>query len=53
LVAAVNLGRARRNFGLGKIAYRVAQGVNIGAELKVKSGQIHGASPYAVNQWIQ
>jgi hypothetical protein len=44
LVAAVDLGRARRDLGLGKVAHRVAQRVDVFAELEVQAGQVHGVS---------
>jgi hypothetical protein len=38
LVAAVNLGGARGNFFLRKGVHRVAQSVNVFAELEIQSG---------------
>jgi len=41
LVVAVDLGGARRDLGLGKVAHRVAQGVDIGARVgSAGSGQV-------------
>jgi hypothetical protein len=45
LVAAVDLGGARRDLGLGEGAHGVAQRVDVVAELEVEAGQVHGASP--------
>mmetsp|Transcript_26227 Transcript_26227/g.61964 ORF Transcript_26227/g.61964 Transcript_26227/m.61964 type:complete len:421 (+) Transcript_26227:5135-6397(+) len=44
LVAAVDLGGAWRDLGLGKGAHRVAQSVDVFAELEVQAGQSHGES---------
>ena len=49
LVASVNLGSAGGDLGLGKIPHRVAQGVDLLAKLKIKSGQGHGSSPIKLN----
>jgi len=37
LVVAIDLGRARRNLGLRELAYRIAQGVDVFAELEIES----------------
>jgi hypothetical protein len=42
LVAAVGLGRQRRDLGLRKVAHRVAQRVDVLTELEVQAGQVHG-----------
>ncbi|OIQ86770.1 hypothetical protein GALL_313590 [mine drainage metagenome] len=42
LVVAVDLGRARRDLGDGEVAHRVAHRVDVGAELEIKSGEVHG-----------
>ena len=39
LVAAVDLGGARRDLGLREVAHRVAQRVDVFAELEVEAGQ--------------
>ncbi|MNJ57782.1 hypothetical protein D3C77_533850 [compost metagenome] len=41
LVAAVYLGRARRDLGLRKIAHRVAQHVQVFAQVEVQAGKVH------------
>jgi hypothetical protein len=48
LVAAVDLGGARGDFGLGKIAHGVAQRVNVFTQLEVESGQVVHATVDAV-----
>jgi hypothetical protein len=40
LVVAVNLGRAGRDFGLGKVAHGVAQGVDVFAQLEVEARKV-------------
>ena len=42
LVAAVDLGGARGDLGVGEGAHRVAQRVDVFAELEVQAGQVHG-----------
>ena len=43
LVGLIDFGGTRGDLGLGEIAYRITQGVNVFAKLKVKSGQVaHG-----------
>ncbi len=45
LVVAVDFGRAGGDFGLGKVAHRVAQSVDVFTELEVQAGQVvHGFS---------
>jgi hypothetical protein len=45
LVVAVDLGRAGRDLGLGKLAHRIAQRVDVFTELEIESGQVvHGVS---------
>jgi hypothetical protein len=46
LVAAIDLGRARRDFGLCELAHGVAQGVDVFTELEIQTGQVvHGSLP--------
>ena len=46
LVAAVDLGSARGNLCLGKVAHGIAQGINVFTKLEIQAGQIrHGVSP--------
>ena len=41
LVLVVDLGRARGDLGLGEVAHRVAQGVDLFTELEIQAGQVH------------
>ena len=43
LIGPIDLGGARRNLRLRKIAHRFAQRVDVIAEMKVESGQLHQA----------
>jgi hypothetical protein len=47
LIAAVDFSGAGGDFGLCKLLYRIAQGVDVFTELKIESWQVHFASPLA------